>query len=127
VITIQAVNADALLAKFNALQQRVAALPGTAVPAELTAWQTEDMNRKFPNTEPDGSGAATDIWPRSRLELEGKRPRPASARYTARGGIPARRTGLGNVPAHRPILRDVLWDKLVERMMDLLRKTMTWA
>jgi hypothetical protein len=123
-ITIEVVNADALLGKFNALEKRIDELPKSTVPEELTAWQKEDMNRQWPNTEMASDGAATNVWSRSRLELKGEqRPRPKRRIYTRRAQMPSKRPG----PSSRPILRDVLKQKLIDRMCALLRKTTQWA
>ena len=72
---------EALSKKFDELDEQIKALQ-TEVPDELTAWQREDMHRRYPNTEANTTGglieASTEIWPRSRLEVAGgpKRIRP---------------------------------------------------
>ena len=90
---------------------------------EVNDWQVEDMKRRYPNIErPDEQTVETDVWPRSRLA------RPYKSRGTPRGRPPGRRLpamiralrGLRPAPSTRPILRQELWDTLVERMRDLL-------
>src|ERR1700746_1073831 len=65
---------EALSKKFDELDEQIKALQ-TEVPDELTAWQREDMHRRYPNTEANTTGglieASTEIWPRSRLEVGG--------------------------------------------------------
>jgi hypothetical protein len=56
------------------------------------------------------------------LELKGEQ-RPRQRIYTRRVQVRSKRPG----PSSRPILRDVLKQKLVERMQALLRKTTQWA
>ena len=74
-LRLEIVNAEELTGKFTALENRIDELPRRAMPDELTAWQTEDMKRKYPNIDIDTLASTTDIWPHSRLELEGGRPR----------------------------------------------------
>jgi hypothetical protein len=85
------------------------------------------MKRQFPNTTVESDHSAyTMIWPHSRLELDGQRPRRGASGRIAL--TPVRPRGLGHRAASgRPILRQELFDALCKRMADLLRKTMTWA
>jgi hypothetical protein len=121
---------EALSKKFDELDEQIKALQ-TEVPDELTAWQREDMHRRYPNTEANTTGglieASTEIWPRSRLEVAGGpkriRPhRPAPKVYRPKGIA-----GPGRPPpSTRPILRQPLYDKFHERMVNLVGKAMKW-
>jgi hypothetical protein len=117
-------NVEQLNKKFDALIDRIKDLPRT-VPVELTAWQNDDMRRARPNTDAAGDQASTMIWPRSRLELEGKRP--PRARYLRRNAGRRRGPPQPRGRSSRPILRPELFEKLCERMMALLKRTMKWA
>lgn len=112
------VNADEIAGRFRALCERIEALPHASA-EELTAWQREDMKRHYPNTDETIDGASTDIFPRSRKVVQ---------RSAAQRQQPQPRQGVGRkrLPSKRPILRPELFDKLVERMMALLEKTMVW-
>jgi hypothetical protein len=92
--------------------------------AELTAWQTEDMHRKYPNTTLEGNTATTDIWPRSRGVL-GRITRAVPLRLRRR--FTRRITTAQAVAASlRPILRTTLADKLLARMAALMQKELKW-
>lgn len=111
---------DNMVKQLNELPQEMA--------GQMTEWQTEDMNRKYPNTSFGTAGnvstAETDIWPRSRKDLaQPKRRLPVRAlrrrqrEKRARGTMPS--------PSTRPILRQSLWTQLVTRMTRLL-ETVRW-
>jgi len=92
---------------------KIAEFGKTDIPTELTAWQVEDMHRKYPNTEtPDEHTAETDIWPTSRLAL------------AKRAAEPERRRRV--IVSQRPILREVLRTRLHERMVALMQEKLRW-
>lgn len=100
------IDSAAAQRRVDAMVENVAALQDK-VPAELEAWQREDMNRRYPNiTRIDAMTSMTQIWPRSRLA-----PRP---RQNLRRRIAVRLGG------QRPILRAELFERLRERMRALL-------
>ena len=109
--------------KFEAMAEKVKALH-KQVPQELVEWQTDDMRRNYPNIQidetPESVEATTEIWPRSRLELEPgfkKLLRP----LVKKGPTIARIKGAGRPPpSTRPLLRTELFTKLVDRMHGLL-------
>ena len=119
---------DELLKKFETFDKQVEDLH-KEVPQQLVEWQTEDMRRKYPNIKVDETEesveASTEIWPRSRLELEPgfKRPRPT----VKKGPTRARIKGVGRPPpSTRPLLRTELFTKLVDRMTRAVNETMKW-
>jgi hypothetical protein len=81
----------------------------TDMPEELTDWQTQDMRRKYPNTE-QGSPqdyrfwTLTKIWPTSRLNMLRTQWRPS----------------------RRPILREELLTKLCDRMREKMARVIQW-
>lgn len=106
----------------------LAKLQVVPVPAELTAWQVQDMKRRFPHTEVLSPTAAfTMIYPRSRREsswLKTKRP-PRKIKPLLRGK--AKRIGRPIVQSsNRPILRPELFDRLRERMNEMMQREITW-
>jgi len=119
---------DELLKKFETFDKQVEDLH-KEVPQQLVEWQTEDMRRKYPNIKVDETEesveASTEIWPRSRLELEPgfKRPRPT----VKKGPTMARIKGVGRPPpSTRPLLRTELFTKLVDRMTRAVNEAMKW-
>ena len=106
---------------------------------ELVDWQVEDMHRKFPNVDSDQEYVSwyTLIWPRSRTwdqrhraEQRGRSRAPNARRRHFR--IPMskmpRLKGRGHdvLGTTRPILRESLFNRLVQRMIDLLGERLTW-
>jgi hypothetical protein len=117
---------DPLLKKFDAYAEQLKELQ-TTMPEELVKWQREDMHRHFPNVETTVGATETDavtsIWPRSRQSE--RRPVAASGKGP-RTHRPKTASPVRQVSSHRPILRPELFEKLHDRMLDLLRKTMKW-
>jgi hypothetical protein len=97
---------------------------------ELTEWQTEDMRRKYPETDrPDENTAETDVYPRSRTwhkQPTGQppgRPRRSSFLRVPRGARPKSPTGQrSGFRSGRPILRRELFESLSDRIGELLRR-----
>lgn len=95
-----------------------------AVPDEMIVWQTEDMNRKFPNLEEAGGESylktwVTKIWPRSRMpDRRQHRPRRQRGRRVLFAPV-------GSKSGGRAILRPELFDALRLRMRALL-DTISW-
>jgi hypothetical protein len=124
-LEVKAEGVDPLVAKFDKLAAQVEALHHD-MPDELTAWQVEDMRRKYPNIAvtqaPHQTTAETDIWPRSRQEGNRKQRRAAfkqPKRYRLSGNRVVR-------SARRAILRPELFAKLQQRMSALIKKAMAW-
>jgi hypothetical protein len=110
------IDVSAALGRFDALAERLEHFGPNDMPAELTEWQREDMNRQYPNTEmPDARTAFTRIWPRSRLSDQRRVVR--RPRRTGRP-LPVLRAAAG--AGDRPILRPSLFERLCERMAALL-------
>ena len=98
---------------------------------ELLDWQTEDMHRHYPNIDSDQEYVSwfTQIWPRSRTYDEAHRVHGRVMRMSSRR---SRTPRLATVPrlargAKRPILRPALFNRLVQRMSDLLGERLSWA
>jgi hypothetical protein len=93
--------------------------------AELSAWQTEDMHRNRPFTIRNRSKgtAATKIRPHSRYEVQ--RSRMAQRRIARRskraGYVPEQRRW-----STRPILREELYNRLIERMSRVFSDKLKW-
>ena len=104
---------------------------------ELIDWQVEDMHRHYPNVDSDQEYVSwfTLIWPRSRTyDQTHKR----SALHNRRLGQQRQRRALSSMPrlkgtreehfgSGRPILRPALFNRLIERMDDLLGERLGWA
>jgi hypothetical protein len=118
-------DAAAAIARVDKMIATLASVP---VPAELTAWQSEDMKRRYPETEVlNATSARTRIYPRSRRDnswLKQKRP-PRRAKPMLRGK--ATRIGKPIVPtSNRPILRPILFERLRERMNLMMQREIKW-
>lgn len=114
---------DPLIAKFDRLAEQITEAK-QELPKQLVEWQRVDMRRQYPNIAASESGddtiASTEIWPRSRMQ----QARPHKAAPAQAG--PRVYLGGGRVHSARPILRQELYQKLVERMTELVRKAMKW-
>jgi hypothetical protein len=115
------VEADATLKQFDELTKNIAGLEQETTTTFL-AWQSEDMHRKFPKVEGSGLSVATTIYPRSQLRRTKNLTGGKSVRR--RSVIAAGRPAPGGT--HRPILRPELFDKLKERMIDMVKEAFTW-
>ena len=113
------VEADATLKQFDELTKNIADLE-QELPQTFTAWQRDDMHRKYPTVEGDGLSVSTTIFPRSRL----RREKPGGKSIRRRSIIGAGRPQPGGT--HRPILRPELFDQLKERMVEMIKKAATW-
>jgi hypothetical protein len=114
---------EAFAKKVETLAKQVKGLH-KQVPQQLVEWQTEDMRRKYPNIQVDETPAlveaSTNVWPRSRLELEPGYQRPKRP-MVKKAPTQYRLKGAGRPPpSTRPILRQPLFIKLVDRMNKLL-------
>lgn len=126
------VDASAPLARFARTQTYIADFGATVIPAELTAWQVDDMRRQYPNIEqPDNKSAQTHIWPRSRTS-SAHRVGTVAGHVGRPKGV---KTGEGQkkepIPlvhgAAHPILRPVLKEQLRTRMNAAMTNKITWA
>jgi hypothetical protein len=115
------VEADATLKQFDELMKNIADLQ-TDTSTTLFNWQAEDMHRHFPKVDGSGLSVSTTIYPRSQL----RRPKSLTPRKSIRRRsiIAAGRAAPGGT--HRPILRPELFDKLKERMIDMVKEACTW-
>jgi hypothetical protein len=114
------IETDAAEARITKMLSTLQAVP---IPAELTAWQAEDMKRTRPHTEVFNPTAAwTMIYPRARAALV-KRTQSLKVKPVRRGkATRIQRPATG----HRPILRPELFDKLCERMRALMEREVKW-
>jgi hypothetical protein len=124
------VKVEKVLARVEAMTKHVDAFGKTDMPQGLTDWQTEDMNRKYPETNTDEVSAAnqtsvsTPIFPRSRTyeQMHPHRSRPVAVRKPALASMPR----LLKSTLRHPILRPELFDKLYSRMVALLDDKLKW-
>ena len=115
------VEATETLKQFDELIKNLAALDGKTAET-FAAWQSEDMHRKFPKVDGSGLSVSTEIFPRSQLP---RRKNLAGGKSVRRRSIIA--AGRPNASGqHKPILRPELYDKLKERMIDMVKAACTW-
>jgi hypothetical protein len=117
-------DVSGLVARLEAMTKKLEEFP-KHMAQELTDWQTEDMRRRFPNTEtPDENTVETDIWPTSRIAERDQKKINAILRARKTASRP--RLGVVRSGTNRPILRPELYEKLVKRMDELMAKELTW-
>lgn len=116
----------AIQQRLNEMQVSIHELADHGIAQELHDWQVEDMKRRFPNTDdPTFLSSETTIWPRSRTYDKTHKGRPFQRR--AQSSLPRLVGTLGKPgTSRRPILRPALYERLVERMGELLARTLTW-
>jgi hypothetical protein len=113
------VEADAALRQFDELVKNVAGI-GEQMSATFVTWQTEDMHRHYPKVDGAPPAISTEIFPRSRLVRRRTESRSARRRSIIAAGRGSPTAG------HRPILRPELFEKLCERMRDMMKEAATW-
>ena len=115
---------DQLLEKFDTLGKKAAGLH-QAMPAELVAWQRDDMHRQYPNVSVQTQGnetlATTEIWPRSRLPSKDQHHQRQQG---PKQYLPAKRGPVAR--SNRPVLRAELLQQLWDRMVRLASEAMKW-
>jgi hypothetical protein len=117
-------DVSGLVARLDSMAKKLEEFP-KHMAEELTAWQTEDMRRRFPNTEtPDANTVETDIWPTSRVVERDQRKIKSILRARKTANRP--KLGVVRSGTNRPILRPELYEKLVKRMDDLMEKELSW-
>jgi hypothetical protein len=112
-------DVSGLINRLNSMEAKLNEFP-KHMADELTDWQTEDMKRRYPNTETEENAVSTNIWPTSRVVERDQKKINAILKNKSRTRVVARAKG------QRPILRPVLFEKLVQRMDDLMGKELTW-
>lgn len=114
------VDADAMLKQFDELTKNIAGLE-QETSVTFIAWQSEDMHRKFPRVDGSGLSVSTEIFPRSQLPRKKNLTHPGKS-LRRRSTIAASRPG----GQHKPILRPELFEKLKERMTEMIKEACTW-
>lgn len=106
---------------------------------EMTDWQSDDMKRAYPYTVVYHKTVSTVIWPRGESEAQRsmmlqRRVKKQVSNFLSfrrrkvrikQHVIRLKKTIYSQNAKSRPILREVLWDKLVNRMTNLL-DTIAW-
>jgi hypothetical protein len=126
---IKAEGLEALQKKFETFGQQIEELH-KKIPEELVEWQRVDMRRQYPNMTVEETRetvrATMLVWPRSRLEQEPGYQRPKRP-VVRTGPAKPRIKGVGRPPPSvRPILREELERKLVERIDAHGKEAMKW-
>jgi hypothetical protein len=113
------VNSLAAEKRITNMLRKVRHFKAVDIGQEMSAWQTEDMHRQRPYTKRNRRRgvASTLIRPHSRYEMGHRR---RAARRLIRKGryVPRWST--------RPILRDVLLERLQNRLDILVEAKLTW-
>lgn len=142
-ITVKATESG-FVASLNDMLRQLHEFPTKEIGPEMTDWQTEDMHRQYPYTLVHGKQVYTIIWPRGlakrkreEIAARNEEERADRRRELAVGrslGLRKlrkrkRKTRVRRITRkvyqsskHRPILKEMLFDKLVARMTALLEK-----
>jgi hypothetical protein len=117
-LNVETVGLDAIQNTIDKMVEDIVQLGKIEIFEELTAWQSEDMHRKYPNTLQDTeTSAVTGVWPRSRTWM----PTRKTNRQVAQ------RIHMAQVhTSTRPILRAELFTMLCDRMAVLMSKVLQW-
>jgi hypothetical protein len=106
---------------------------GVEMPREFSAWQTDDMHRHRPATHLSRwrrhqKSASTIIRPHSRYETErSERVQRRIARRLKRAAAKGRTIVAPRLrTSTRPILREELHQRFVERLGAAFKETVTW-
>ena len=111
--------------QLNDLATLVAQEDENTIPGEMIKWQAEDMKRQYPNLgQQDAETYYTEIWPRSRTYI--KPLRIKNLVTLRRKPLTTLTKGRAGVTSVRPILRDELMQKFIDRMANLLNRVMAW-
>ena len=99
--------------RLDGMVKKITHLKRVDVPAELSAWETEDLHRHRPHMKRRRAGAMTLVRAHSWWEVKGRR---RFARKLIRKGQDVSRWST------RPVLRQALFEKLRERVRGLAGK-----
>ena len=120
---IVTLDVSPLIATLDEMEQQLKSFPNH-MGEELTAWQTEDMRRRYPNTEVTSEYVQTSIWPTSRTAERDPQKIKKAIRIHKSISKPTFVKVKGQT--QRPILRPSLYEKLVKRMDELMPKYLGW-
>lgn len=112
------IDADEIMEKIEGMQQKIQHLDHHDILDEVRDWETQDVNRKLPGARRARHGARVTFRPHSRYEM--LRSRRARRRLMRKGRYLYR-------VSTRPILRQVMIDRLTERMNELLVEKLRWG
>lgn len=105
------VDTSRIEARLDKMISRVAEFGSTGMPAELLAWQVEDIHRSHPHVDtPDAVTAEMHIETHVHQLVTVRSSRGSSRRAVQ----------------HRPVLRPELITKLRERMADRMSRDLSW-
>jgi hypothetical protein len=128
---IKFANADAMANRIGGMIGHITYFGGVEMPREFSAWQTDDMHRKRPATQVSRwarhqKSATTLIRPHSRYEtLRSKRYQQGLARRLKRRKKPSKERARLRFST-RPILRESLHRRFIERMTMAFVETIKW-
>jgi len=124
------IKTEAVAQLLDSMTDRIKTFGKEEMPQGLTDWQIEDMKRKYPETETaqvseEEYSATTMIYPRSRT-YEQTHPQHAHHFAVARKPVLSSMPRLIQSAIRHPILRPVLFDKLLSRMTAMLGEKIKW-
>jgi hypothetical protein len=117
-MSIELQGLDRITKKIDAMRHKIAHLEHSDIPHELSDWQVADVHRHKPFTLHTRTGAKTRFRPHSKYEMH--RHQLAMRRILKHHGVL-------RLPSTRPILRQVMIDRLRERMTKMLHDKLRWG
>jgi len=122
---------DALLTKFNTLEETTKEIGPKDIPEEFVTWQVDDMRRKYPEVATKSTGnehaSHTSIWPRGRTYQAGKHKDDFRSGTGNRNRKGPRTYGAVLRPTvSRTILRPELLESLYDRMKKMVSEKFSW-
>ena len=129
-LSISAADVVEAMSRFSDMQDNIREFGHSDIHDELIDWQVEDMHRQFPNIDSDQEYVSwfTQIWPRSRTWDQTHRggARLLSSKRTRRKPSLAATPRIARGGSKRPILRPALFNRLVQRMTELMGERLSW-
>lgn len=116
-LTVELKGLDRVEKRLDAMRSKLRHLRAADIPHEMGDFETEDVHRHAPGVHRTRTGAKSKFRPHSRYEM--MRHRRAVRRIFKERGIvrPA---------STRPILRQVMIDRLRERMKTMSQEKIKW-
>jgi hypothetical protein len=116
-VSVSLEGLDRVTAKIDGMKRKIAHLEHVDIVNEVRDWETQDVNRKHPGAHRTRFGAKVLFRPHSRYEM---------ARHRAAMRRILKHHGILRPPSTRPILRQVMIDRLRERMTKMFHEKIQW-
>jgi hypothetical protein len=116
-VSVSLEGLDRVTKKIDGMRFKIRHLEHVDVPHEMRDWETGDVHRHAPGTHRTRLGGKVLFRPHSRYEM---------ARHRAAMRRILKHHGILRPPSTRPILRQIMIDRLRERMTRLVSEKLQW-